>query len=149
MTSARVARVEADAVRGVRAVVLRPGQPLEANVYPGDEEQDTAHFGVFADGAMFGAVSIFRQPPLGSEDADAWRIRGMAVLPERRGLGYGKLLLRACIDHVTRHKARLVWCNARTPAVSLYARAGFVVEGEEFELPGIGRHHLMKKKIDP
>lgn len=142
-----MARVKADAVRGVRGIVLRPGRPPEENVYPGDDEPDTAHFGVFADEAMFGAASIFRQPPLGSKNAYAWRIRGMAVLPERRGLGYGQLLLRACLDHAARYGARLVWCNARAPAVSLYARAGFVIEGEEFELPGLGRHYLMKKRI--
>jgi hypothetical protein len=42
-----------------------------------------------------------------------------------------------------------VWCNARTPARGFYERAGFAVEGEEFELPEIGPHVLMTLALDP
>jgi predicted GNAT family N-acyltransferase len=37
-----------------------------------------------------------------------------------------------------------VWCNARTPARSLYERAGFTVASDEFELPEIGPHLVME-----
>jgi predicted GNAT family N-acyltransferase len=40
-----------------------------------------------------------------------------------------------------------VWCNARTPAVGLYAREGFAIEGEEFELPEIGPHVVMTRSL--
>ncbi|MGH2703379.1 MAG: GNAT family N-acetyltransferase [Actinomycetota bacterium] len=142
-------RVQPDAVRGIRGYVLRPGQPPEASVYPGDEDLLTAHFGAFDDGTLFGAASIFREPPPGSDEVDAWRVRGMSVLPERRGSGFGTLLLRACLDHATEREARFVWCNARAAAASLYAREGFEIGGEAFELPGIGLHYLMRKSLAP
>ncbi|MGH2735933.1 MAG: GNAT family N-acetyltransferase [Actinomycetota bacterium] len=142
-----IRRVPPDAVRGIRGYVLRPGQPPEASVYPGDDDPDSAHFGAFDDGALFGAASIYREPLPGSDEIDAWRIRGVSVLPGRRGTGYGTLLVRACLDHATEHDARFIWCNARAAAASLYAREGFGIEGEPFELPGIGLHYLMSKNL--
>lgn len=57
---------------------------------------------------------------------------GMAILPEARGRGGGRALLATIQDHarsVGAHKISLeVWTdNAR--AISLYAAAGFEVEG--------------------
>ncbi len=57
---------------------------------------------------------------------------GMAILPEARGKGGGRALVAAVQDHaraVNAHKISLeVWTdNAR--AISLYAAAGFEVEG--------------------
>jgi carboxymethylenebutenolidase len=40
-----------------------------------------------------------------------------------------------------------VWCNARTPARTLYERAGFVVASEEFEPPNIGPHYRMELAV--
>jgi len=42
-----------------------------------------------------------------------------------------------------------VWCNARTPALSLYQRAGLAVVSEEFELPRIGPHFVMERVFSP
>ncbi len=40
-----------------------------------------------------------------------------------------------------------MWCNARSGARTFYERAGFCVEGEEFEIAGIGPHFLMAKPL--
>jgi hypothetical protein len=40
-----------------------------------------------------------------------------------------------------------VWCNARTPAVGLYERAGFAIESGEFEIEGIGPHFVMARRV--
>ena len=57
---------------------------------------------------------------------------GIAILPEARGLGGGRALLEAIVEHgraCGAHKLELeVWSdNAR--AIALYASAGFEVEG--------------------
>jgi RimJ/RimL family protein N-acetyltransferase len=57
---------------------------------------------------------------------------GMAILPEARGRGGGRMLLERVVEHARStgaHKVELeVWPdNAR--AVALYARAGFEIEG--------------------
>lgn len=37
-----------------------------------------------------------------------------------------------------------LWCNARESAVSFYAKYGWSVEGELFEIPKIGPHYVMR-----
>jgi predicted GNAT family N-acyltransferase len=140
----RVAAVDADVVRPLRQAVLRPHQRLEDQVFPGDDLPGAAHFAAFGDdGAVVGVASISPEPhPRGPAPGD-WRVRGMATTPSARGTGAGGRLLAACLDHARTHDARRVWCNARTPAVGFYERAGFTAEGDEFELPGIGPHFLM------
>ena len=80
-------------------------------------------------------------------DRTGWRIRGMATWPENRGRGAGALVLDALLDHVRRSGGGLVWCNARTTAQAFYARAGFVVHGEEWEEPVIGPHVVMWREL--
>ena len=67
-----------------------------------------------------------------------WRVRGMATAPEQRGRGIGAAILDALVEHARSQGATRVWCNARTPALRLYERAGFERESGEFEIPGIG-----------
>lgn len=76
-----------------------------------------------------------------------WRVRGMAVAPQTRGRGAGRAILDALIEHARAQAARAVWANVRTPARSLYARAGMRVVSEEFELPQIGPHVVMRLEL--
>jgi GNAT superfamily N-acetyltransferase len=71
----------------------------------------------------------------------------MATDPAHRGRGVGGAILDALVDHARAQGATRVWCNARTPALSLYARAGFEPESEEFEIPGIGPHFVMGRRV--
>jgi uncharacterized protein (TIGR02453 family) len=64
----------------------------------------------------------------------------MATAPHARGRGAGTAVLDALVRHAAGRGATSVWANARTPAVSLYERAGFTVASAEFELPDIGPH---------
>jgi GNAT superfamily N-acetyltransferase len=76
-----------------------------------------------------------------------WRVRGMATVPEHRGRGVGAAILAALVEHARAQGATRVWCNARTPALSLYARAGFEPESDEFDIPGIGPHVVMARAL--
>jgi len=109
---------------------------------------DTVHFAARVSETIIGIASIYREPPPSGTDANAWRLRGMATEPSRRNAGIGGKLLRACIAHVASQHGSLIWCNARTPAVKFYERHGFRCIGEEFELPGIGPHYLMMKRME-
>jgi hypothetical protein len=40
-----------------------------------------------------------------------------------------------------------VWCNARSPARGFYEREGFTIEGDTFEIAGIGPHFLMARAL--
>ncbi|MDX1440452.1 MAG: GNAT family N-acetyltransferase [Rubricoccaceae bacterium] len=140
--------ITADETRTLRSVLLRPGQPPENLVYPGDDTPEALHVGAFHDGKLVGIASIY--PELPPEEhrnkipaGKAFRLRGMATTPEVRGLGYGRQLLEFCFDHMQKHNAPILWCNARIGAQEFYKRLGLQTIGPEFEIEGIGPHYVM------
>ncbi len=142
-----VEAVAAELVRPLRATVLRPGQPAGALVYAGDEDPRTGHLAVRHEGRLVGIATVMPDGhPLGPRPGD-WRIRGMAVEPARRRAGTGSALLAACEAHARDGGGSRLWCNARIDARNLYLRIGMVIEGEQFEIPGIGMHFLMSKPL--
>lgn len=146
MPSFIVRPVEMAATRPLRQSVLRPHETLAE--LAAHEPADAFSAGAFERDALIAVGMIV---PGGGTDADGadgehsvWRVRGMATAPPARGRGAGSAVLAALIDHAADHGALRVWCNARTPALSLYQRAGFVIVSEEFELPQIGPHHRVE-----
>jgi GNAT superfamily N-acetyltransferase len=150
----RVERVDPAVLRPLRRRVLRPHQAIAEQVLAGDDAPGAAHFAAYLeeeDGARAAPVGIASITPEPFPGADGpgppgadFRVRGMATDPDRgRGVGAGAALLAAAIGHARAAGATRVWCNARTPARGFYEHAGFVAEGEEFELPAIGPHYLM------
>jgi GNAT superfamily N-acetyltransferase len=129
--------------RPLRQRVLRPHESLE-------ELATHEPAGVHAVGAFEGGELIscgFVCPDGEVSGAGSWRVRGMATVPELRGRGAGSAILAALVEHARAQGATRVWCNARTPALSLYARAGFEVDSEEFEIPDIGPHFVMALRL--
>jgi len=98
-------------------------------------------------GVVVGVASIAPEPhPRDAAEGD-WRVRGMATAESVRGTGAGAALLAACVEHARAHGGRRAWCNARTPAAGFYARAGWTVESEVFEIEGIGPHVIMSVRL--
>ncbi len=100
------------------------------------------------------AVGAFEGPELiavgliGPEgEPGTWRVRGMATAPEARGRGAGSAVLNALLDHARSHGAQRVWANVRVGARTLYERAGLRVVSDEFELPDIGPHVVMRRDL--
>lgn len=145
--SLQVRPIAASEVLGLRHQVLRPFDPPEKLVYAGDTVQDALHAGAFDGNSLVGIATVHREPTPGSTDSSHWRLRGMATVPEVRGRGHGRALLEACFDHIRTHGGRLLWCNARVPALGFYARMGFVAQGEEFEIMPIGPHYVMTRTL--
>jgi ribosomal protein S18 acetylase RimI-like enzyme len=134
-----VCRVTPSQTRPLRQAVLRPHQAL--GDLAASEPPGAFAVGAFGDGDELVAVGL-----VGPDGAPgSWRVRGMATAPEARGHGLGTAVLDALLGHATAQGARRVWCNARTPARSLYERAGFRAVSEEFELPYIGPHLVMER----
>jgi predicted GNAT family N-acyltransferase len=146
----RVRRVEPAVVHPLRQRVLRPHQALDDQALPGDDAPGAAHFAAYdEEDRVVGIASITPEAyPRGGGSGD-FRIRGMATDPDAgRGRGLGGALLHACLEHARAASAARVWCNARSPVRGFYEREGFVVDGEEFELPEIGPHFLMVLSAD-
>jgi GNAT superfamily N-acetyltransferase len=126
--------------RALRREVLRPNQSLDELAT--HEPAGSVAFGAF-EGDELIAVGL-----IGLEgDPGDWRIRGMATKPEARGRGAGTQILHALLRHAVAHGARRVWANARTRALTLYERAGFVVASDMFEPPDIGPHYRVELPI--
>ena len=138
-----ISRVSASEVYPIRQQVLRPDQPPESAVYPRDELDTTYHIGVFEEGSLVGIVSLYPEGPEGYELENAWRVRGMAVLPEHHGRGFGSKLLQACMAYAAAHDGKALWCNARVMARPFYELRGLSIDGEPFDIPGIGPHYRM------
>ena len=139
--------ISAVQVRELRHALLRPFEPPEQIVYFGDGEPDTLHAGAFDGEAFVGIASVCREPMAGSQDAEQWRLRGMATVPAVRGRGAGRALLAACFDHIRARGGSLLWCNARVVALGFYTHLGFVAQGEEFEIVPIGPHYVMTRRL--
>lgn len=108
----------------------------------GHEPPGSTAFGAY-DGDALVAVGL-----VGPEGGPgAWRIRGMATVPEARGRGAGTAVLSALAEYAVSGGATRIWCNARIGARSLYERAGFRVVSERFEIPKIGPHYVMELTI--
>ena len=129
--------ISLEQTRALRQAVLRPHEPVERMA--SSETADTVALGAFAGDQL---VAVGMIAPDG--EPGGWRIRGMATAPPARGRGAGSAVLGALIEHARSQGARRIWCNARTPARSLYERAGMRVVSEEFELPEIGPHLMME-----
>jgi GNAT superfamily N-acetyltransferase len=146
----RIARVTAAQVRPLREAVLRPGEPPERSVYPGDDEADTFHAAALLDGRIVGSATVIRQSPAHETVADSWRLRGVTTLPEVRGTGCGALLLRAVTAYVASQGCRYLWMFANPPAVGFYLRLGFQIQdGAQNVVPVGAPHPLMWRLITP
>jgi GNAT superfamily N-acetyltransferase len=142
-----IRQISAAETRPLRQVILRPHQRVEELVYPGDDSAEAAHYGALLDGELIGVASVYREAPHGETNAGAWRLRGMAVVPQLHRKGIGSLLLSECINHAKRHGGTMMWFNARTPAAPFYQAHGFQIRGAEFLLPDIGPHYFMWSEI--
>lgn len=148
-----VHELSAPEVLGLRTAVLRPHFSLgQLAHFAGDALAGTSHFGVVGDGGeVLAVVSFYEQAMEGRAQESALQLRGMAVRPDFQGTGLGARLLDAALPRLAlRHPGMgIVWCNARESAVGFYKRQGFVVEGEPFELPEIGPHYRMWRRMPP
>ena len=140
--------IRAEETRGLRHAVLRPTQAPEELVFSGDRAPETLHVGAFLDGRLVGIASVTPEACPGDATRSAWRLQGMAVLPDVQGQGCGRLLLERGIRHVAEHGGTMLWCEGRSNVAGFYRALGFELHGEEFIKPITGPHYIMKKTID-
>jgi predicted GNAT family N-acyltransferase len=152
-TSLVVKQITASDTHNLRLKVLRPDHPMIYSHFEGDDGPEAGHFGVY-EGDRLLSVGTVVPEPCKDPNADAmmmvpgaWRLRGMATEPDARSKGCGTLVLEACLKHVKKHGGTVLWCNARTGAMKFYERHKFVALSDEYVMPGIGPHYLMKREL--
>jgi len=132
----------------LRSEVLRPGRPLSACIFSGDDAPDTHHFGmVDSNGDIVGIVSALRNSHPAVAGSASYQIRAMAVSPHCRGQGLGKLLLVGVEHFLASRGTALVWANARSEAVGFYQQQGYRVVSDEFVIADVGPHYLVSKSL--
>jgi predicted GNAT family N-acyltransferase len=129
----------------IRSAVLRQGKPIETCFFLGDDAEETTHFGLFDDEKLIGVASVFKVNNENFEQNNQFQLRGMAILSEYQGLGFGNLLLKEVCKFVITKNAEVLWFNAREKAVNFYQNFGFSVLGNLFDIPGVGPHFVMFK----
>lgn len=145
----RVELVPVEATLPLRQQVLRPGQPLEDVLVPGERDPAAAHVAALTgDGRVVGTAVLVPEPfPDRPDRTDAWRLRGLAVPAELRGRGVGGRVLRYAIARVALHGGGLLWANVRLPARGFYEREGFTAEGRPWTPASGGPHLTMWREV--
>lgn len=147
ITHIEVRTITAPETWPLRLAVLRPRRPLSAAQFPGDDLPSTKHFGAFRENGLVGIASLFLAEMPERPVTSALQLRGMATAPEVRGAGFGRALVTACVAFARQSRLELIWCNARTSAVEFYRKLGWEIIGEEFDIPDVGPHFHMWRRI--
>ena len=142
-----VRAVAASEVRPLRHAVLRPGRPLAAGNFPGDDDPTTRHFAAYRGAALLGVASVYRAELPELSGVPAIQLRGMAVEPDARSSGIGRQLIHACESFTRENGVALLWCNARVTALGFYRKLGFEIVSAEFEIPDVGPHFRMALRL--
>ncbi|MDG2193906.1 MAG: GNAT family N-acetyltransferase [Polaribacter sp.] len=141
-----IKKITAEATYKIRLEVLRKDIDLPCQ-FQGDLEAETLHAGVFLTDDLIGVSSFMKSSNVLFTDKNQYQLRGMAILPETRGKGYGKQLIDFAVQHLQHKNATILWCKARELAVNFYKKAGFSIVGDPFVVSEIGIHYLMYKKM--
>jgi predicted GNAT family N-acyltransferase len=130
----------------LRHEVLRHGLPREAAIFDGDDAPTTRHYGAFDRGKAVGCATLMLNH---WEGEPAWQVRGMATDARFRSRGLGAALLGMAEAELVgeRSPVRLLWCNARVPAVRFYEKLGWAVRCEPFDIPTAGPHVKMTRRL--
>ncbi|WP_370214973.1 GNAT family N-acetyltransferase [Mesoflavibacter profundi] len=131
----------------VRHPVLRTGRPIEDCKLTFDDHQDTFHLGLYFKNKLSGVVSLMKLNNEKFEEQNQYRLRGMGVLEEFQGYGFGRSLVETAQTIVKQKGAKLLWFDARLIAVGFYKKLGFTIIGDQFEVPKVGPHYVMYKRL--
>lgn len=141
----KICRISPEDAINVRHPVLRSEQSRESAMLQNDHDSQTVHFGAFQENNLIACSSIF--PDKRVIGYNNWRLRGMATMPEFQSNGIGTKLLQKCEFYIKSKNGTLIWCNARVTATGFYQNNGFKISGEQFDIPQIGPHFKMEKKL--
>ena len=130
----------------LRHAELRTGLPRHMAEFDGDDEPATRHFGAFAAGTDENVACVsFMSCPWQGEPA--FQLRGMATRADLARRGLGTALLHFAEEALGAETGvRLLWCNARVHAAPFYAKLGWTIVSDVFDVPTVGPHYAMLRR---
>lgn len=141
-----IKKITAEETYPIRLEILRKNIPLPYK-FNGDFDNETFHLGAF-DNEKLISVSSFMKVDNPQFVGKQYQLRGMATVNEYQGTGTGKLMMQKSFEILDELNTQYLWCNARVIAVNFYKKQGFNAVGELFEIPLVGPHFVMVKKIN-
>ena len=106
--------------------------------------QSTIHLGLFYKKELVGIATFLKNSHSRFDEKSQYQLRGMAILSEFQGKGFGfQLLFKG--EELLKNKTERIWFNARKIAVNFYKKHGYKIIGNAFEIPNIGTHFVMSK----
>jgi GNAT superfamily N-acetyltransferase len=93
---------------------------------------------------LIGVASFIQNSNPLFKEAEQYQLRGMAVLSEFKGQGFGTSLLiegEQKLKNLVNHP--FLWFNARDNAIGFYEKFGYKTKGEKFDVPGVCKHIIM------
>jgi predicted GNAT family N-acyltransferase len=118
---------EYERVVALRRRVLRAPLGLDFTAEQLATEADSIHLAGFEGETPVACLIL---TPVSAEE---WKMRQVAVAPERQGEGLGSRLVAYCEDVARAGGCAQITLHARETAVPFYLRAGYEAEGETFE----------------
>tara|TARA_R110000868_G_scaffold36791_1_gene130251 strand:+ start:862 stop:1320 length:459 start_codon:yes stop_codon:yes gene_type:complete len=131
----------------VRHAVLRKGRPIESCAFQGDNLPTTFHLGGYLDDKLVAVASFFKENNEEHQFYKAVQLRGMAVLEAYHGKRFGQQLLTYGEHLLQKQHVTTIWMNARIKAVGFYTKLNYKTIGTVFDIPLVGEHYVMFKKI--
>lgn len=131
----------------VRHPVLREGKPISSCAFKGDDLDTTIHIGGFHHNNLIAVATFMKNGHHIHLFKNAYQLRGMAVIQNHQGKRVGKILLNFGETSLVKKQISILWMNAREKAVPFYKKLGFKVIGNVFDIPEIGNHYVMFKKL--
>ncbi len=112
-----------------------------------DDLESTFHVGTLKNGELVSIGTFLAQRNEKFEEKYQYRLRAMATSPKVRGENFGKKIIDFALEELKNRNVELLWCDAREVALGFYEKMGFTIVGDFYEIPIIGKHKLMYKKI--
>ena len=141
----KIKEITAEQTYELRKIELRKNMSLSSQ-FSGDLDADTFHLGLFINNEIVSIVSFMRSDYKEFTEKQ-FQLRGMATKENYQGKGFGKMLITKSEELLKEKEVIIVWCNARIVALDFYKKQGFKIIGKEFDIPQIGGHFVMYKKL--
>ncbi|HSH62300.1 MAG TPA: GNAT family N-acetyltransferase [Acidimicrobiales bacterium] len=143
----RVVEIEAVDAHDLRRRVLREGRPDADVSFPEDHVAGALHLGVTGDhGALLAVASFSPQAAPHRPGARAVRLRGLAVEPQLRQAGVGRMLVGTAAERLRSQGYEVLWANGRDNALGFYRRLGWQVLAKGFVMAG-HPHHVVSLEL--
>lgn len=112
-----------------------------------DDLESTFHVGAYKNEELVSIGTFLLQKNEKFKEQKQYRLRAMATSPSVRGENFGKKIIEFAINELQKRNVELLWCDAREIALGFYEKMGFKTVGDFYNVPLIGKHKLMYKKI--